>query len=117
MESPYCPPFDIGFYRGYSRIIELNPITKEIEWEYKANPPQSFCSPTRGSAQRLPNGNTLIAESDKGRVFEITPDEKVVWEFYNPEIDQRYKEVKKRATIYRMMRITDTARYPNKLGG
>jgi hypothetical protein len=31
--------------------------------------------------QRLPNGNTLICEADPGRVFEVTPAGKVVWEY------------------------------------
>ncbi len=101
--------FDNGYHRKYSRVIELNPVTKEIEWEYKGSPPESFFSLTRGSAQRLPNGNTLIAESDKGHIFEITDDKKIVWEFYNPEV---LKKEKKRATIYRMMRTVDPEKYP-----
>lgn len=120
--------FDNGLDREYSRVIELNPITEEIEWEYKGDPPKSFWSSTRGSAQRLPNGNTLIAESDRGRVFEITRDGEILWEFYNPEVGEFYDpdhlrmiegtkifrmaKTFRRATIYRMMRITDPERYP-----
>lgn len=33
-------------------------------------------------ADRLPNGNTLIADTHNDRVVEITPDRKVVWEFH-----------------------------------
>jgi hypothetical protein len=100
--------FDNGFYRGYSRIIELDPITKTIVWEYKSSPPDQFYSSSRGSSQRLPNGNTLITESDKGHVFEITHDGEIVWEFYSTEIN---KEDKTRRAIYRMMRI-DPKNYP-----
>ena len=32
----------------------------------------------------MPNGNTLITESDGGRLFEVTPDNEIVWEFINP---------------------------------
>jgi hypothetical protein len=32
----------------------------------------------------LPNGNTLITESDGGRLFEVTADGQIVWEFVNP---------------------------------
>jgi hypothetical protein len=62
----------------------------------------------------LPNGNTLITESDRGRVFEITPSGEIVWEFFIPEFQ---KKEKRRPTIYRMMRITNTGDYPclNKL--
>ncbi len=34
--------------------------------------------------QRLPNGNTLITESSGGRIFEVTRDGEIVWEFFNP---------------------------------
>ncbi|MFB6127718.1 MAG: aryl-sulfate sulfotransferase [Halolamina sp.] len=33
-------------------------------------------------ADRLPNGNTLIVDSLNHRVIEVTPDGKVVWEYY-----------------------------------
>lgn len=109
--------FDNGTSRKYSRVLEVNPGTKEIEWEYKAPNPESFFSETRGSAQRLPNGNTLITESHKGRVFEVTPEKEIVWEFYNPEIQtvrdkKTGKKEKKRATIYRMSRVFDWKKYP-----
>jgi hypothetical protein len=94
--------------RKYSRIIELNPSTEKIVWEYKDKPPESFFSPWGGASQRLPNGNTLITDSVKGRVFEITKNGEMVWEFHNPK---KYKNGK-RATIYRMMRITDLENYP-----
>ena len=96
--------FDNGVARGFSRIVELNPLTKRIVWQYISEPPEQFYSSTMGTSQRLPNGNTLIVESRKGRVFEITKEGKIVWEFYNPEV--RIKD-KKRGTIYRMVRIVD----------
>ena len=34
--------------------------------------------------QRLPNGNTLITEGSDGRVFEVTPEHEIVWEFISP---------------------------------
>ena len=47
----------------------------------------------------MPNGNTLIAESKKGRVFEITKDGEKAWEWLNPFFNE-----KKRAVVYRMTR-------------
>jgi len=32
----------------------------------------------------LPNGNTLITESQGRRALEVTPEKKIVWEFLNP---------------------------------
>jgi hypothetical protein len=101
--------FDNGYSRGYSRIIEINPIFKKITWQYQADPPEDFSSPRRGSCQRLPNGNTLITESDSGNVFEVTKTGKIVWRFYVPEIN---KETNKRQAIYRMIRITNPQEYP-----
>jgi hypothetical protein len=101
--------FDNGVQRKYSRIIELNPFTKNIVWEYISNPPNSFYSEIRGGNQRLPNGNILITESEKGRVFEVTNEGQIVWEFYTPDINEKKKE---RAAIYRMMRIIKPENYP-----
>ena len=92
--------FDNGPNRTYSRVIELEPISKKIAWEYQASPPTDFHSKWRGSNQRLPNGNTLICDSQNGRVFEVTKEGEVVWEFWNPVIKNG-----KRKLIYRMMRL------------
>ncbi len=92
--------YDNGFNREYTRIIELDPVKKEIIWEYKSYPPESFFSSSRGYAQRLPNGNTLITDSESGRAFEITKNGKIVWEWFNPEINEEGK----RGIIYRMVR-------------
>jgi hypothetical protein len=95
--------FDNGFKRRWSRIVELDPVRKKVVWEYKANPPEHFFSRSRGGAQRLENGNTLITETDSGHVFEVTPKGNIVWEFYNPE-----KQRNQRAVIYRMNRMSLT---------
>jgi hypothetical protein len=100
--------FDNGRLKQRSRVIELDPVTNKIVWEYKTNPPQDFYSPLRGSCQRLPNGNTLITESNRGRAFEVMGDGTIVWEFFNPEIDT---ESEKRAIIYRMIRIIEPENY------
>lgn len=71
-------------YIEYSRIIEINPKTCEIEWEYTGSPLNEFYSSVCANAQRLPNGNTLICESTKGRFFEITYDGELVWEYMVP---------------------------------
>jgi len=103
--------FDNGYKRKYSRIIELDPVKKEIVWEYKAPHPEDFYSETRGSNQKLPNGNILIADSRNGHAFEITPAGEIVWEFYNPEIKTE-GDGQQRATIFRMRRIIHTESLP-----
>ena len=99
LENGHILLFDNGLSRGWSRAVELDPLTKEIVWEYRGDPKESFYTKSKGSVQRLPNGNTLIAESDKGRAIEITTDGSVVWEYICPYSAGQYN----RAAIVRMV--------------
>jgi hypothetical protein len=101
--------FDNGSHRKYSRIVELDPRALRIVWEYTAERREDFFSYTRGGDQRLPNGNTLITNSDSGHVFEVTPDGEIVWEFLTPELD---KSGARRSAVYRMVRIVEPEEYP-----
>jgi Arylsulfotransferase (ASST) len=92
--------FDNGLARGWSRVIELDPLARKIVWEYRAPEPRAFFSLRKGSSQRLENGNTLVANSDSGEAFEVTPKGDVVWRFLNPNSD----EAGHRATIVRIKR-------------
>jgi outer membrane protein assembly factor BamB len=81
--------FDNGPHRRdhpapYSRVIEVDPRTSAIVWEYRDQSLFDFFSPYISGAQRLANGNTLICEGCDGRIFEVTPDGQVVWEYVNP---------------------------------
>lgn len=69
---------------GISRVIEFNPRDMAIVWQYTGNPSRRFDSFLRSEQQRLANGNTLIVESNGGRIFEVTRAGDVVWEFINP---------------------------------
>ena len=81
--------FDNGLGRFWSRVLELDPRTNTILWEYRAAKPRSFYTGTRGSNQRLSNGNTLIVESDDGHAFEVTPGGEVVWDFINDNLTEK----------------------------
>ena len=76
--------YDNGTLRGYSRVIELNPLSGNIEWSYTAQPREAFLSEYISGAQRLPNGNTLICEGAKCHLFEVTPEGHVVWDYVSP---------------------------------
>jgi hypothetical protein len=67
-----------------SRVLELEPVSGRELWSYRGSPAEPFFTRWCGAAQRLPNGNTLISETDAGRAFEVTPEGEIVWEFYNP---------------------------------
>ncbi len=90
----------------HSRVVELDPSDGRIVWSHEGDPPESFFSALRGGSQRLPNGNTLITESDRGRVFEITSGGETVWEYYNPLVIEAQK---RRSSIYRTTRIAPGA--------
>lgn len=78
--------------RNEARVIEIDPKTLGIVWRHAgdAGAPVGapsggpLHSPLRGAAERLANGNTLITESDGGRLLEVSPQGELVWEFVNP---------------------------------
>ena len=57
---------------GISRVIEIDPNTLGIVWQYAGTATRPLASDIRSEQQRLPNGNTLIVESDGGRLVEVT---------------------------------------------
>ena len=69
---------------GRSRVVEVDPRTGGIVWEYPGNGGGSLWSRVRGDQQRLPNGNTLINEETRGRLLEVTPGGEIVWEYRCP---------------------------------
>ena len=74
--------------RDYSRVVEFNPVTLEIVWQYTPasagfmipTMADGFYSSFVSSAQRLPNGNTLITQGAYGIMTEVTPQFETVWE-------------------------------------
>lgn len=78
--------FDNGVYRHhesfpYSRAIQVERETKRIVWQYKDPNSMTFFSPFMGGVQRLQNGNTLLAEAATGRIFEVTKQGEICWEY------------------------------------
>jgi hypothetical protein len=67
-------------------VIEIDPVTVKKMWEYSVagNESYRFFSHYVSSAQRLPNGNTLITEGADGRLFEVTTAGEIVWEYVSP---------------------------------
>ena len=81
--------FDNGWHsprvRGpRSRVVEVDPSANEIVWTYETRPGWNFFSFFISGAQRLPNGNTLICEGMTGRLFEVTYEGEIVWEYVSP---------------------------------
>jgi len=88
---------------GASRVVEVDPRTKQIIWQYPREKDEAFYSELRGGAQRLPNGNTLVVISDRGRAVEVTKDGQVVWEYLTPI---RPHDPTMRMAPYRIERLT-----------
>ncbi len=76
--------FDNLSIPGWSRVIELDPQTQVINWQYRGTPEDPLRSDTLARQQRLANGNTLITSSLQARLVEVTPDHQVVWEYFHP---------------------------------
>ncbi|WP_420959558.1 aryl-sulfate sulfotransferase [Brucella sp. IR073] len=102
------PSMRISHHLG-SRVLEINPVTKQIVWQYTAeksgNPPWTFYSAFISSARRLPNGNTLIDEGMDGRLFQVTPDGKIVWEYINPHFGTKETDKGRANLVYRAQPI------------
>lgn len=67
-----------------SNIIAFDAATRTSKILYPSPMAPAFHTDIMGAHERLPNGNRLIAESLKGRVFEITPTGDIVWEYVKP---------------------------------
>jgi hypothetical protein len=100
--------------RDWSRVIELNPVTLEVVWQRGGEKlgyffrwdKHKFFSPYISSAQRLPNGNTLVTEGSEGRLFEATPKYEIVWEYIHPYYMKPPRSKKKTWNlVYRAYRV------------
>jgi hypothetical protein len=101
--NPTSPDGLSNAKRDFSRVLEFDPVTLEIKWQYPPPGPGAarLYSAFVSSAQRLPNGNTLITEGNGGRVIEVTPEKEIVWEYISPYVHRTMKFT----LIYRAYRV------------
>jgi hypothetical protein len=85
-DTPIAPDGTGALARATSRVLEINPVTLELVWSYAA---AGFFSTNISGAQRLPNGNTLITAGAPGRMFEVTSEGDIVWEYMYPVFNPR----------------------------
>lgn len=68
--------------RGSHQVVEIDPDTKQVVWEYDAT--KSTGNQDRKveihAFQPLKNGNLMVAESGSGRIVEVTREGKIVQE-------------------------------------
>jgi len=71
-------PFDSR--DGFRPARQLDP--PRPVWTYADK--DGFLSEFISGAQRLPNGNTLICSGKNGRVFEVTSEGEILWDWWSP---------------------------------
>ena len=86
------------YSQQFSSVIEIDPPLNpdgsysltdgaygpaEPLWAYTADPPGSMFSMIISSAQRLPNGDTLICVGDEGRFLQLNAANEQVWTYTN----------------------------------
>lgn len=95
--------FNNNFEEGdeiYTKILELEPPLNSLNhyvigeggtygpaepvWSYSNLEDPLFRSWFISGAHRLPNGNTFIDSGARGRLFEVTPEGEIVWDYWNP---------------------------------
>ncbi len=87
LENGHVLMFDNGSERpqgNRSRVVEMDPKTGKVVWEYATRDINSFFSYRQGGVQKLPNGNVLVTSTHHGHLFEVTPDKQIVWDFVSP---------------------------------
>ena len=62
------------------RVVEYTKTDGEWELVWELGSSETFNWPR--DADRLPNGNTLVVDSLNHRVVEVTPEGRIVWEYY-----------------------------------
>ena len=80
---------NLNAYRR-STVQVIDPLAGEVVWQYGS---KFFFSSVAGTAQKLPGRNMLITSSHGGRVFEITPERRIVWEWTPPYMPMRVERI------------------------
>lgn len=83
-----------GTMLGGSRIVLLQPHTDSLAVTFPTSRSEPFYTDVQGKWQRLANGNVLLTEAQAGRVVEVAPDGRTVWDWVAPPKDgERVPEV------------------------
>jgi hypothetical protein len=90
------------FARPTSRVLEIDPTTMKLAWSYTG---AGFFATNISGAQRLANGNTLITEGPSGRIFEVTSNSEIVWEYVYPVFGAAKGGKQGSNSVYRAYRV------------
>lgn len=79
---------NILFQKTWTHILEIDPKTDKVVWEYHCKPTKQGAGKVEAHAfERLPNGDTMIAESGNARIIEVNPKGEIVNQI-NLKVDQ-----------------------------
>ena len=67
--------------RRNSRMLEVNPVTQEIVWEYDGNKNNIIYTEDKGGYDLLPGGNVLLFSTNQGIISEVAPGGKEIWRY------------------------------------
>lgn len=81
--------YDNATHSGRSRIRKVDPRTNTVTDLVGPDFETPFYSWRRGKHQVLPNGNILVTEAERGRIFEASPDGRLIWEREFPWDEER----------------------------
>ena len=88
---------DRGRMLGGSRIVAVQPHTDSVEIRFPTPTSDLLYTDTQGMWQQLPNDNMLLAEAKAGRILEVAPDGRTIWEWiiepYNKSKVSRISEM------------------------
>lgn len=79
---------DRGEMLGGSHVVALQPHTDSLRTLFPTTASDPFYTPFLGKWQKLRNGNMLLTEGRPGRLVEIAPDGRTVWEWMNEPYDE-----------------------------
>lgn len=100
-----------GTTLGGSQIVAFQPHTDSTSVRFPTPQSDPFYTNTRGKWQQLANGNILLTESNAGRVVEVTPDGRTVWEWIHAPYEEKQVPVVTKGTRYNLTE-DDVAAWP-----
>jgi hypothetical protein len=82
-----------------SRIIGFQPHTDSVDVLFRPTHLDRFYTHERGKWKRLENGNMLLTEATTGRVVEVSPNGRAVWEWIHEPYGTRVPSVTKATRV------------------
>lgn len=99
-----------GTMLGGSRIVALQPHTDSMEVRFPTQHSDPFYTHIRGKWQQLENGNMLLTESAAGRIVEVGPDGRTVWEWVHESSNSKVPEISQGTRVD--LTVEDIASWP-----